>query len=242
MTNQASRVQRSKLFLWLGVLGIVVAIVGFTKTFFIPLFAGTFSAPPAIYIHGAFLFGWVGFFASQSVWVQQSNLRRHKQMGWLGGALVAGVIVSTLVVATLASQRTATASGDLNLARAELFVIMLEMTVFGALVISAFLLRRRSDMHKRLMLLALIASLGPAWFRFRHYFPPIDNAVFVYSLLLADSLIIIAAIIDLLRERRIHPVYLVVGSAMIAIHLIEVFAFDTPLFRAIANTLARPFI
>jgi len=241
MHTQGSRVQRSKLFLWLGVVGIVVAIVGFTKTFFIPLFAGTFSAPPAIYIHGAFLFGWVGFFAAQSLWVHRANLRRHKQMGWLGAGLVAGVIASTLVVATLASQRTA-ASGDLSLASAELFVVMLEMTVFGVLVISAFLLRRRADMHKRLMLLALIASLGPAWFRFRHYFPPIDNAIFVYSLLLADSLIIMAALVDLLRERRIHPVYLFAGSAMIAIHLIEVFAFDTPLFRALANTFASPFI
>lgn len=242
MTDHASRVQRSKLFLWLGVLGIVVAIIGFTKTFFIPLFSGTFSAPPAIYIHGAFLFGWVGFFAAQSLWVQQARLRRHKQMGWIGGGLVAGVILSTLVVATLASQRTAAASGDISLASAELFVVMLEMAVFGALIISAFLLRRRPDFHKRLMLLALIASLGPAWFRFRHYFPPIDNPLFVYSLLLADSLIIIAAVIDLLRERRIHPVYLVVGSAMIAIHAIEVFAFDTPIFRTLSDTFARPFI
>jgi hypothetical protein len=116
------------------------------------------------------------------------------------------------------------------------------MAVFSALIVGALLLRRRPDVHKRLMLLALIASLGPAWFRFRHYFPPVDNPVFVYSLLLADSLIVIAALSDVLRERRVHWVYLFVGGAMVWVHVIEVFAFDTAWFQTVADAVARPFI
>ncbi len=239
--RQAERVRRSRLFLWGGVFGIAVAVVGFGKTFFYPLLTGAFSAPLMIYVHGAFLFGWVIFFPAQSLWVHRRNLRLHKQMGWVGGGIATGVVLSTLAVATLASKRTA-ASGDMDAARGDLFVIMMEMSVFAALIVSAFLLRRRPDAHKRLMLLALIASLGPAWFRFRHYFPPIDNPVFLYSVLLADSLIVIAALSDFIRERRVHWVYAFVGSAVVCVHLIEVFAVDAPWFRAAANAVARPFI
>lgn len=225
----------------MGLAGIFVAVIGFAKTFLLPLFNHTFSAPALIYVHGAFLFGWVVFFATQSLWVHRRDMRLHRRMGWVGAGLVTGVVVSTLGVGALASQRTA-ATGDMDLASREFLVILMEMAVFSTLTFGAFLFRRRPDLHRRLMLLALIASLGPAWFRFRHYFPPIDNPVFVYSLLLADSLIVIAAIADFIRERRVHPVYVIVGGAMVGVHLIEVFAFGTPWFGAIALMLARPFI
>lgn len=239
--QQAERHRHSRLFLRVGAFGIAVAIVGFGKTFFYPLFTGAFAAPLMIYVHGAFLFGWVIFFAAQSLWVHQRKFRLHKRMGWVGGGIVTGVVLSTLAVAVLASKRTA-ASGDIDAASGDLFVIMMEMSAFVALIISAFLLRRRPDVHKRLMLLAFIASLGPAWFRFRHYFPPIDNPALLYSVLLADSLIVIAALVDFIRERRVHWVYAFIGSAMVCVHLIEVFAFDAQWFRTVADAVARPFI
>ncbi|ANP45865.1 hypothetical protein ATE48_07985 [Candidatus Viadribacter manganicus] len=221
--------------------GILVALVGFTKTFFMPLLSGTFSAPLLIYMHGAFLFSWVVFFATQTIWVHRKDVRLHRTLGWVGAGLVIAVVVSTLGVGRLASERTA-ATGDIDMASRELLVIFMEMTVFSVLVASAFFLRRRADVHRRLMLLAFIASLGPAWFRFRHYFPPIDNPVFFYSLLLADSLIVIAAAVDFVRERRVHWVYAFVGSGMVGVHLVEVFAFDTTWFRLAANAIARPFL
>lgn len=232
--------RRPRLFLWLAALGLAAALIGFAKTFFYPLLTGTFRADPMVYVHGLFLFGWVGFFLSQSLLVHSKRLRLHKQMGWVGAGIATGVVVTTLYVAVLASRRSAAAGSPV--ANGELFVVMIEMAVFSALVVSAFLLRRRPEAHKRLMLLALIASLGPAWFRFRHYFPEVDNPLFVYTILLADSLILIAAGADYLRNRRIHPIYILVGGAMIIIHLIEVFAFDTAAFQALSNSLAGPFV
>lgn len=194
-----------------------------------------------MYVHGIFLFGWVAFFLSQSLLVHRKKLRLHKKMGWAGGALVVGVVLSTLFIATLASRRVA-ASGNMDQASAELFVIMIEMLVFSGLIAAALVLRKRPETHKRLMLLALIASLGPAWFRFRHYFLEVSNPVFFYSLLIADSLILIAAASDLIRHRRVHPVYVFVGGGMVVVHLIEVFHFEAPWFQAAADTVARPFI
>lgn len=241
MSERAKRAPRSRLFLWAGLFGIAVAIVGFSKTFFYPLLTGTFTAHPLVYVHGAFLFGWVAFFFTQARFVHMKKLRLHKRMGWVGGGLAIGVVLSTLVIATLASRRTA-AAGELVQANSELFVIMIEMAMFSALIASALLLRKRPETHKRLMLLALIGSLGPAWFRFRHYFPEVGNPIFFYSVLLADSLILIAAVSDLIRTGKVHWVYPVVGGGMVMVHLVEVFGFEWPGFQALANALAGPLV
>jgi hypothetical protein len=37
-------------------------------------------------------------------------------------------------------------------------------------------------------------------------------------------------------------VYLFVGGAMVWVHVIEVFAFDTAWFQTVADAVARPFI
>ena len=48
--------------------------------------------------------------------------------------------------------------------------------MFVALAIAAVLLRRRPDWHKRLMLLATMVVLWPAFFRFRHLMPFVPTA------------------------------------------------------------------
>lgn len=232
---------RSRLYLAAGLAGVAIGIVGFAKTFFTPLIGGTFSAPPLIYVHALFLFGWLGFFLSQSLLVHRRRLPLHRQAGWAGLGLAVGVVASTLAVGVLASRRTA-AGGAAEIANAELLVIQLEMSIFAALVGAAVWKRRQPEVHKRLMLLALIGSLGPAWFRFRHYFPEIGNPVFVYSLLIADSLILIAAAWDYRRTGKVHWVYPIVGGAMVAVHLIEVFCFETAAFGAVAAMVAAPLI
>lgn len=232
---------RPRLFLWMGALAVVVAVVGFAKTFFHPLLAGIFGGSFVVYAHAVFLFGWVAFFLSQTLLVHRRSLTLHRKMGWAGAALAIGVVLSTLAIGTLASRRIA-ASGEMAQAEAELLVIMIEMLMFAALILYAVQSRKKPEVHKRLMLLALIQVLAPAWFRFRHYFPEISNPILLYSFLLADSLIVIAAVADFIRHRRVHWVYLYVGGGMVVVHMIEVFLFDSAPFRGVAEILAGPLI
>lgn len=232
---------RPRVFLAIGALAAAVALIGFGKTFFYPLVTGAFSAHPVVFVHAACLFGWVAFFIIQSALVHRRNARLHRRLGWWGLGLAAGVVVSTIAVGILASRRIA-AAGEASQASAELLVILIEMTVFSLLVAAAAALRRRPEVHKRLMLLALIGSLGPAWFRFRHYFPAIENPLLFYSLLLADSVLLLAIAIDLQAGRGLHPVYLYAGGGMVAVHCIEVFAFSTSGFQYVADRIAGPLI
>ena len=241
MKERVPAAARSRLFLGLAWIGAAAALVGFAKTFIHPLLTGTFRGHPAIYGHAALLFGWVAFFLVQTLLVNRGKLVWHRRLGGIGAALGIGVVVSTIAVATLAARRTA-AAGDLDGAQGELLVVQLEMSAFATLVAAAIHFRRRPDIHKRLMLLAFIGSLGPAWFRFRHYFPEVGNPLFLYSVLLADSLILIAMLADLLRYGRPHRVYVQAGGAMVALHLVEVFAFASSPFRAVAATIAGPML
>ena len=232
---------RPLVYLAVAVLAVPIVLIGFAKTFFHPLATGAFRGDAVVYAHAALMFAWIGFVLNQTRLVHSRATAAHRRAGWLGLALVAGVVISTLLIGAQAARRVALGAGP-EAAAVELFIVMIEMAVFGALIAAAVVLRRRPEAHRRLMLLALIASLGPAWFRFRHYFSPVENPAFVYSLLLADSLVLLAAASDLARTGRVHPVYLTAGVAMIGVHLIEVFLNGGAAFRAAARALAGPFI
>jgi hypothetical protein len=49
MTHAAPR---SGFFVWMALASLIVAVLGFSATFFLPLVRGTFVAPPITYVHG----------------------------------------------------------------------------------------------------------------------------------------------------------------------------------------------
>jgi hypothetical protein len=233
-----TRRRRPRFYLFGAILGVAAAVAGFGKTFFAPLLGGTFHAPAIVYVHFAFLFGWVGFFLLQSILIQRSKLPIHKQAGWLGAGLAACVLVSTIGVALYASRKMI-ADGDVPAAENQLLTVLIDMSVFALLVGFAIQYRRRPEIHRRLMFLSLVQVLGPAWFRFRHYFPSVGSPLLVFGVLLADSLILLAMLYDYRRSKRVHPVYMFVGGGLFVMHLCEVTLAETAPFTAAASAVAR---
>jgi hypothetical protein len=83
---------------------------------------------------------------------------------------------------------------------------LVQMALFAGLVAAGIWLRRRPDYHKRLMLLATACMMPSAFSRI-----PL-NLTFMVSgnlsiLLLFDLCVIIPALIDSLRNRRLHPAF-----------------------------------
>ncbi|CAN5622848.1 hypothetical protein BH24ACI3_BH24ACI3_05500 [soil metagenome] len=87
--------------------------------------------------------------------------------------------------------------------------------------------RNKPELHKRLMLLATVSILWPAWFRFRHYFPSVQSPEIWFALILAESVTLLAWLWDYREHGRILPVLLFGGLFVIAEHTVETFAFDT---------------
>ena len=217
---------------------IAVALVGFSKTFFLPLAQGSFVPLPAAYAHGALMFSWVLLFALQASLIRMRAHAWHRRLGWLGLVLAVGIAWSTVAMGVQAMQRDAALDPGPG-AASTLVGSCTAMLGFLAMVGAGVRYRRRPDIHKRLMLLATIAVLWPAWFRFRHFFPSVPFPEWMFAIVAADSLVLVLAWYDWHSRGRVHPVTAWVGGALVADHVLETLAFDSTGWRVLANALAR---
>lgn len=213
-----------------------VAIIGFAGTYFLPLARGTFAAPWFVHAHGSLLFGWIVLLLTQTFLIRQRHVAVHRKLGLLAIPLAIGIIASTLAVTRYALHK-GIAAGD-PFATSSVVGSWSAMTIFAVLVSAALHYRKRPMAHRRLVLLATVAILWPAWFRFRHLFPWVPRPDIVFGMLLNDVPILVAIAYDRFRAGRVHPVYACVGSALIAEHIAEVLLFDSPPWRQLASTLA----
>jgi len=219
--NQATS-SRSAFFFGTTILFAAIAITGFSTTFFIPLARGAFSAPPVIYVHGLLLFGWLLLLIVQSSLVRHRQLVLHRRLGWVGAVIAASIVISGILVGLYATRRDLAIGAD-DFVAGQFVNIVIEMALFGGLVAAAIAMRRDGESHKRLLFLATISALAPAWLRLRHLFPSIPNPFVVLSLA-ADSLLLLLIARDWITLRRIHPVYLWAGGGMVLVHMIELMA------------------
>lgn len=233
--------KRSRYFLTAACLALLIGFVGFLKTFFIPSIRGTFTAPLIIYLHGGFLFLWTLFFVVQAILIRRKKMKFHRLLGFGSLFLVACVAISTMAAGVFVMKR------DLALGLGEIAISSLVGTfttpiVFTSFVAAGIYYRRKPEIHKRLMLLAMIAIMWPAFFRFRHYFPTVPNPELIFGLLIPNSMILLAALWEKLTVKRVHPVYLTAGVALFAENVTEFWLFDSPGWRVVAHWLAGFFI
>ncbi|KAF5052552.1 hypothetical protein DSECCO2_407610 [anaerobic digester metagenome] len=220
----------------MGIVGLVAIFAGFSKPFIIPVVQQTFEAPHSIYIHGALSLAWVLLFTIQSSLIHKKNYKLHTQFGFAGIFLAIATSLSLLPVAKFIVERDLK-SGLGEMAYSNSVSLFTTGIMFLGLVGFAIYNRRQSTIHKRLLLLATIVLLWPAWFRFRHFFPNVPEPEIWFGLVLSDSLIIIAWIWDKTSNKRIHPSLLYPGIAIIAEQTIEVLLYDSNIGRAIGKLL-----
>ncbi len=214
-------------FLVIAVVGLIVSLTGFFKTYFIPIAANSFSWPVFIHIHGLFSFGWIILFLIQTLLIHKNSYRTHQVLGFWGLIVAVGVTVTMVPAGIYAVQRELhTGPGDS--AYSSLPGVITSGFMFLILVLAGVIKRFDPETHKRLMLLATIVVLWPAWFRFRHLFPSVPRPEIWFALVFADSLIIIAWIWDRSRNGRIHPVLKYAGLFIILEQTMELILYDSP--------------
>ncbi len=225
--------KKPSFFFVMAVVAILVAFIGFSKTFFISVGKGTFTAPWTVHVHGAFAFMWIILFLVQSSLIQFKKYHIHKMLGVFGIFVAAGVFITLVPVGLFAVKKEL--GLGLGITAYSGFVgVLTSGLMFFSLVVLGVYYRKKPKVHKRLMLLATIVVLWPAWFRFRHFFPNIPNPEIWFALVLADSLIIVALIWDKLRNGKVHPILLYIGLFIILEQTFEVLAFDSAPWRKLA--------
>lgn len=229
MANVWARDRANWFYLGLGLWGLTAVILGFGNTYALPMAQRDFNAPAVVHLHGAFCLSWLALFIVQCTLVRGSRTPIHRKLGLLGIPIAIGILISGMGTALWATSRDLP---TFDLAPTTTIGTLTSLSLFLAFVVAAVLMRRRPDWHKRLMLLATIVVLWPAFFRFRHLLPFVPRPDIWLGLVLADLPIAIAAIRDKLRYGRVHPAWLWFGSALFLEQAFEIAMFETETWRA----------
>ena len=214
----------------------LAAAAGFSTTYLMPLAGARFDGPWIAHVHGILFFAWVLLFVAQTSLVRRGNVQLHRRLGLCALPLALAMALSGVGVGLYAVRRDL-AAGQGDFAHSQLIGVLTTMTILVAFVAVALWKRRQPDWHKRMILLATIAMLWPAWFRFRHFMPWVPRPDILLAVVLADSLIVVAMIRDRLRFGQVHPAYWIFGLGLIAEHVGEILLFDTPPWRAAAGAI-----
>lgn len=181
-------------------LALAVMVAGFAPSFFLkPLFHKPPPLTLLLVVHGTIMAAWFALFLVQAQLAATRNLAMHRRLGVAGIGLAAAVLVAGTTVA-ITGARMGHSPGPPPLQF--LAIPLVDMLVFAILAGSALHFRRRTDIHKRLMLLAFIGLLTAAIARI--------GLVHNNILLAFGSMLLIAAACvawDTWRNRRLHPAF-----------------------------------
>ena len=218
-----------------------VAFLGFAPTFFLPLAAGKFSAPPSIQIHGIVFCAWSLYFVYQAWLPASGQVGRHRTVGILGVSLATAMTIFGFIAGVTSMQRAA-AVGQTDAGIAFAIVPWSGILFFAVVFAIGIAMVRRPEVHKRLMLLAGISILDAAVARWFLTFlappgppgpPPV--AVTIPPAFVAYLLLVVAIVHDWRTRGRPHAVYVIGGLALIAVKLLNLPISETHAWHAFAG-------
>lgn len=224
MANPWGRDRGMLFYLGFGLVGLLVVALGFGVTYVVPMARRSFLAPWFVHLHGATALGWILLLIVQAKLVRVGRSPVHQRIGQLALPLSLAVWASGIATAAWAAERDLPKLG--TAATSSLAGTVSGLTLYLLLVFAAVVMRRRPDWHKRLIMLATIQVLWPAFSRLRHFLPAVPNPEIWFALVLAYLPILVAALRDRRLYGRIHPVWLFVGPAVIVEQSVEFAMFD----------------
>jgi hypothetical protein len=200
----------------------VVMFAGFARNYYLRAWLGTRVITVMVHVHGLIMTMWVVLFIVQTLLVARHRVDLHRKLGVFGAVLAA--VVFGLGVYTIAGsiERQQPQAGPWLFT--ELFVAFdgVSLVAFFCLVVTALLYRRQREIHKRLMLIAMISLLPPALGRLVANFTHQNVELIVLGLMYSS--ISACLLFDGLRHRRLNPAFATAGVLVIAANQLTYFA------------------
>jgi hypothetical protein len=220
------------------VIGFVLAaliVLGFARTFYLrPLF----HLPPLktlVLAHGLVFTAWLALFVTQARLIAKHRYGLHKKLG-IAGAVLAVAVVSIGVITALAAAPDPRIR-PLGLNGYQFLIFPLSGIVyFGVCVASAIALRKRAGLHKRLMLLGMIAVLGPGVARLIRLAELGDSFLWIQTGV-TFAFVAWALLHDWYRNRVLHPVFAIGGAILVVSWPLRAFAAGSDTWVSIARWL-----
>jgi|TARA_B110000971_G_C19853443_1_gene428248 hypothetical protein len=237
MKNQTKK-DSSFFFVYTAVLFFIV-LAGFAPTFFLRAAFDTPPIPLYLQLHGLVLAAWFLLLLFQAWLIRQNHTTLHKKLGYLIAAYGVFVIAGGLMATsnTVARGFGGAVSFDTDMADIDpgmgegisylefisgvVWANLAAMMTFAVMLSSAIFFRRQSDIHKRLILVATVAIVGPALARIaRLEFLGGEQGLFLPSAIF----ILLAAIIiyDFLSLGKAHRASLAGAGFLITVFLTSI--------------------
>jgi len=154
----ASATFRPSFFFWMTLLMAFFVFGGFGMTYFFPLATGTFPpAPPVVHLHGFVYSTWMILLVVQAGLVNVRNVRLHRSLGMYAIAHAMAVILMGCLITILGASGITSPKGPNH----GIFLGYMAVTSFGLLFTLAIRNRGNHDVHRRLILFAMLPILPP---------------------------------------------------------------------------------
>ena len=219
---------RSLFFVVMALVMLAIVVTAFTPSLYLRSAFGTTdylgnpSLLPHLVVHGVVLTAWYVLFLVQPGLVAASRTGTHRRLGVAGAGLAAAVVVSGVLTTVHAVPRFIEGGFDVAGDVAPVVVgNFVSLAVFTVFVAAAVYFRKRPATHKRLMLLASVIIIGPAFSTAR----PVGRALMPYVpeavVILTFTLACLGALAwhDFASNRRLEPATLW-GTLVIAIGIV----------------------
>ena len=208
-----ANVIRSRFYSVLALVFGAVIIAGFTRTYYLRPFFDLPTLSTLLQLHGFVFSAWLLLFVVQTRLIAGRNYRLHQNVG-IAGMVLAGLVVAIGVYVALVGAPTPRPRPMGFTGMQFLIFPLTAIAFFAACVGGALALRKRAALHKRLMVLGMIAVMGPAVARLirlagpTEYFLAIQTAV-------AAAFVAWVLIHDWIKYRLVEPVFAVGGLLLV---------------------------
>jgi len=228
---------RTRFYSLIAAVLVAFIVIGFSRTYYLrPLFD---LAPLKVvmHLHALVFTAWLALFIAQTQLIAARRVDLHAKLG-VGGVFLAFLVVLTSVAAMFLAAGIPRIS-QLGLTSAQASIVpVLTITPFAALVVAGVALRRRVNLHKRLMLLAMISVLGAPTARLIVVLGGRQDALLIQMSVIA-VFVAVCLLWDWRKNRVIHPVFAIGGVVLVLLWPLRYVVARSEAWQPIGEWIAR---
>ena len=228
--------QRGERRFW-GGMAIVMALIafaGFAPSYYLKSRYNLGpQLTPLLQLHGAVMTSWMALLIAQTAFIAARRVTWHRRLGIAGVVLAALLVIVFTKVSILRAHQGVLGPGfvpPLQFLAIPLASVILVPVLVGA----AVYYRKRSDYHKRLIMLANVEIVTPAAARL---FGLLGTSPLV-GFLFMDLFVVAIAIRDLVTRRKLHPATVWGGALVVVSFPLRLAISGTPAWMTFAKWLA----
>lgn len=229
---------RRREHFFFGAMALAVAatvFAGFARTYFLRPYFTTEPLRPLLHLHGLVFSSWVVLLLTQTTLVSVRRTDLHRRLGIAGGVIATLMVIIGTATAIIRAKEGFTPPGGPP-PLVFLTIPLFDIAVFASLVGAAFYFRRRSDVHKRLMILATIALLAAPIARLPLRILEAGPPAFFG---LSDLFLLPCVLYDLFTRGRIHSATLWGAVVIVGSQVLRLMLGGTAAWLAFATWLTR---